>query len=351
LVQHPEETLTQLASIREQAEALLANREGDCLLDRGDLNKEPLLVRQTYQATQPGESLTLTTFERCSWTLWGEGAVQFALLDRWTRSVEAVWLGGHGRWRTSHQQGQTLVQLQGHKMVLGPQSDIHVMGLSGGNVQLVPMEGYLLLANQQRIGFGQALVTKGRELSIISMASAPVMTKPQNGAIVQLDRDGAPVLFLLEGVQERDQLLFRGFGSLGDLQPEWERTAVGAAPQLTLPPGAFHVTAWIRHASGVLSYPSAPLSLTLSVKGASSSHGPPLKDVQLQVVGDVVIVTGKTAPHVAVFVNERSIQAGADGRFELVFTLTRRGENTLSIAAIASDGSKTTLHKKVMAEF
>ena len=122
--------------------------------------------------------------------------------------------------------------------------------------------------------------------------------------------------------------------------------------RVNLPPGSFFWRVCTLDPSGIPGPYTDPMGFTIG-KGEGTAQttpqtsGPPLNDLQVQVMGDMAIVTGKTKNRIKITINDVSA-AVLDGSFRGAVTFTTSGEHELLIRAIDPSTRQERVEKRTV---
>jgi hypothetical protein len=86
----------------------------------------------------------------------------------------------------------------------------------------------------------------------------------------------------------------------------------------------------------------------ISKRLSSEDTTPPVLEVdELKVLGNIILIFGKTEPDVLLTINNKRVDVDSDGAFKDVIELHKLGKNTLIITAQDPSGNKEVLEKEV----
>ena len=365
----PEQAESKLASILTQVDQVTSNRDGDLeignvkgnvTLSGTRIDTGAVISSDSTLRTEKDSFVQLKLFVDSGISLMPESILKIKKVQAWGRGVICELVKGEMVYYQTGTRSQFFLMAGDREFDVNHACEFQVQVSSSLKGYVLPKRGHVNLVykgERKKVLFGEGLTWDGSDSSTVLPLMAPELIAPsQEQTFLPLKDDTSQsVQFEWAEVPHAAYYLVNLFHDSQRKQPVLTQVSVKNQQwSHTFNQGVYYWQVKAVGADGLPGYESRLnwFSVVGSEQRASNKEnpGPRLSGVEIQLMNDMAIVTGKVSDNASVSVNFTKAVRSQDGSFEVVVSL-QMGEQWITIVATDPKGGQTVEKHKVNTEF
>jgi len=309
--------------------------------------------------TGPNSVASFRMFHDSQLMILPSSSIRVKKIKPWSRSLFVELKKGGLRYKQTGSESQFTLNAGDYVFDLS-ETGLFEVSVSGAKGYVLPTRGsvnYVVGSERRQVRFGMSLFWDGTSLEEVLPLTAPLVRKPQaeQTFLLQEGKTMHEVRFEWDTVEKASGYLLSIYSDK-DLNVPVVFRELTTTPLLThqFQDGVYHwrVRAVDSHGTPGFSTRAAWFSVVAEKQEQVSDKrpGPKLRNVDVQVMNDMVIVRGWVSDFASVSVNNTKAVRQQDGNFEVVVSLQSE-EQTVTLVATGRDGAQTIKKYEVNADF